>query len=60
MLFNLDFVNNTILSWFFFLIIHLYFLIPLAIVQIFNPISELIIPIGIPSREPKQKLKYIQ
>ena len=45
MLFNLDFVNNTILSWFFFLIIHLYFLIPLAIVQIFNPISELIIPI---------------
>ena len=55
MLFNLDFANNTILScfFFFFLIIDLYFLIPAAIAQIFNPIAELVIPIGIPSKETK-------
>ena len=43
-LFNLDFVNDTILSrfFFFFLIIDLYFLIPTVITQIFNPITELI------------------
>ena len=41
-LFNLDFVNDTILSRFFFLIIDLYFLIPTVITQIFNPITELI------------------
>ena len=43
MLFTLDFANNTILScfFFFFLIIDLYFLIPAAIVQNFNPITEI-------------------
>ena len=43
-LFNLDFVNDTILFrfFFFFLIIDLYFLIPTVIAQIFNPITELI------------------
>ena len=48
MLFNLDFANNTLLScfFFFFLIIDLYFLIPAFIAQIFNPIAELVIPIG--------------
>ena len=48
MLFNLDFVNNTILSCFFllFLTIKLYFLIPAVIAQIFNPIAELVIPVG--------------
>ena len=56
MLFNLDFANNTILSWFFFffLIIDLYlldlYLIPAAIAQIFNPIGELVTPIGMPSK----------
>ena len=47
MLFNLDFISSTILScfFFFFLIIVLYFLIPGAIAQIFNPIAELVIPI---------------
>ena len=48
MLFNLDFISSTILScffFFFFLIIDLYFLIPRAIAQIFNPIAELVIPI---------------
>ena len=49
MLFNLDFANNTILSlfFFFFLIIDLYFLIPAVIAQIFNPVAELVIPMGI-------------
>ena len=58
MLFNLDFANNTILSCFssFFLIIDLYFLIPPAIAQIFNPIGELVIPIGIPTKVEKAKV----
>ena len=52
-LFNLDFANNTILSclFFFFLIIDLYFLIHAVIVHIFNPIAELVLPIGIPPKE---------
>ena len=51
MVFNLDFANNTVLScfFFFFSIIDLYCLIPAAITQILNPISELVIPIEIPS-----------
>ena len=58
-LFNLDFADNTILSCFFFsfLIIDLYFLIPAVIVQISNPISELVIPIGIPIKEVKPKIE---
>ena len=55
MLFNLDFANNTILSCYFFLIIDLYFLIIAVIAQFLNPITELVIPIGIPTKEPKQK-----
>ena len=44
MLFNLDFGNNTMLSCYFYflLIIDLYFLIPAAIAQTFNPIAELV------------------
>ena len=59
MLFALDFVNNTILSSFFFflLIIDLYFLIPAVIDQIFNPITELVIPEGIPSKEAKAEIE---
>ena len=56
MLFNLYFASNTILSCFFFflfLIIDLYFLIPAVIAQIFNPVAELVISIGMPS-----KIKY--
>ena len=53
MILNVDFANNTILSWFFFLlIIELYFLIPAFIAQVFNfknSIAELVIPIGISS-----------
>ena len=53
--FDVDLANNTILSCFFFfsIIIDLYFLIPAAIVQIFNPIAQLVIPIGIPTKEAK-------
>ena len=57
MLFHLDFANNTILSCFFFLIIDLYSLIPAAIVQIFNPIAGLVIPIGIQSKEAKTEIE---
>ena len=55
MLFNLDFSNNTILSCFFlfFLTIDLYFLIPAVIAQTFNLIAELLIPMGVPSKEAK-------
>ena len=50
MLFHLDLGNSTILSCllFFFLIIELSYLINAVI---FNPIAELVIPIGIPSKE---------
>ena len=44
MLFNLDFANNTILSYsFFILITDLHFLIPAVITEIFNPTAELLI-----------------
>ena len=57
MLFNVDFAKNTILSglFFFLLIIDLYFLLPAVIAQIFNHIAELVIPIGIPSKEAKSE-----
>ena len=51
--FNLVFANNTILSCFFFFIIDLYFLIPATIAQIFNPIAELVTPIGTSIKEAK-------
>ena len=59
MLFNLVLANNAVLScsFFFFLINDLYFLIPAIIVQIFNPISETVIPIGIPNKESKEEIK---
>ena len=56
-MFNLVFLNSTILSCFFFLNIDLYFLITAVIAQIFNPIAELVIPIGILSKEAKVKIK---
>ena len=59
MSFNLDFADNYILSCFFlfFLITDLYFLIPAFITQIFNPIIELAIPIGIPTKEAKAEIE---
>ena len=60
-LLNLDFADNTISSclffFFFFLIIESYFLIPAVIAQIFSPIGELVIPIGIPSKEAKAEIE---
>ena len=55
MRFNLDYANNTILScsFFFFLVIDIYFLIPVVVAQIFNPIAELAIPIEMPIKEEK-------
>ena len=65
MLFNVAFAKNTISlclsssSLNYWLILH----IPAAIAQLFNPIAELVILIGIPvkkkKKEEKQKLKYI-
>ena len=62
MVFNSVLTNNTILSCLFFLllVIDLYFLIPAVIAQIVNPSAELLIPIGIPTKETKQGLKHIK
>ena len=42
---------------FFFLIIDLYLLISGAITQIFNPIAQLAIPTGIPTKKAKAEMK---
>ena len=57
--FYLDFTNNTILScfFFFFLTIDLYFLITSVIALIFNPVTKLVIPIGIPIKEAKAEIE---
>ena len=59
MLFDLDFPNDTIFLCFFlfFLIIDLYFLIYTVIAQIFNPITELLIPKEIPIKEEKAEME---
>ena len=61
MLFNLDFTNSTILSCFFyfyfFLIIDLYFLTTAVVEQVFNPITELVVPIGILLKELKAEIE---
>ena len=59
MLFNFDFANNTILSCFFFfsVIINLYFLIAAVITKNFYPTAELVIPIGIPTKEAKVQME---
>ena len=58
-LYNLVFANNTILSFFFFFFLNigLYFLIPGVIVQILNFIAEVIVPIGIPSKEAIEEIE---
>ena len=62
MLFHLDFTNNTVFTcyFFFFLNINLQFLIPVVIAQIFNPIAELLIPIGIRIRGEKSEIEMHQ
>ena len=59
MLFDLDFANNNILSTFFliFLIVDLCLLIPAVVTQIFNPIVELAIPLGIQAKEAKAEME---
>ena len=59
MLSNLDFASDIIFSCFFllFLFIDLYFLIPAAITQIFNPIAELVIPMEISTKEVKTEIE---
>ena len=59
MLFNLDFANDIILSFsfLFFLFIDLCFLISAVITQIFNSIAELVIPIGIWTKEAKAEME---
>ena len=55
----LVFAGNTISSFLFLfsLISDLYFLIPAAIAQIFNPFAKLVTPIGIPSKEAKGEIE---
>ena len=59
MIFNFDFAINSMLSrfFFFFLIIDLYILNPAALAKILNPIAELAIPTGIPSKEAKAEIE---
>ena len=52
--FKLDFPKNNFLSCFFFVFLNyceFYFLIPAVIANIFNPITELVIPIETPIKE---------
>ena len=58
-LFTLNFANNTILScfYFFLLIIDFYFWLAAVITQICNLVSELVIPIGILTKEAKAKME---
>ena len=53
-----DFANNIFLShfFFFFSIIDSYFLISAGIAQILNPIAELVISVGIPTKEAKAEI----
>ena len=59
MLFNLDFASSTVLScfFFFFLKTYLHFLILAVLAQFFNPIAELVIPIGIPIKEAEAEME---
>ena len=56
-LFNLDFAIDIILLCFLFLTIDLYFLVPAINSQIFNPISEPVIPKGIQIKEVKAEVE---
>ena len=52
-IFNLAFADNAISLCFFFVIIHLYFLIPAVIMEVFIVITEFSAPTGIPTKEEK-------
>ena len=61
MVFNLAFANNTILScflfFFCFLIIYLYFLIPVVITEFYIAIVKLAVPSKIPTKEEIAKIE---
>ena len=57
MVFNLVFASNTILLCFFFLIIELYFLIPVVILEICIVIAEIAIPTGIPTKKASAEIE---
>ena len=60
MLFNLHFVNNTILImllFLLFLVTDIYLFNPGIIAQMFNHIAELVIPFRIPTKEEKEKME---
>ena len=58
MVFNLFFANNIFLYFFsFFLIVNSYFLIPVVIAPIFYPTVELVITVGIPTKEAKTEIE---
>ena len=49
------FANNTILSCCVIFVLIIYFLIPAVTGQIYNPAVALVMPIGIPTKEAKEK-----
>ena len=59
MLFNLDVANKAVLICFlfFFLIIDSCFSLTSVVAQFFNPIAELVISIGMPSKESKTEIE---
>ena len=59
MLLDLNIAENALLFCLllFFLIIDLYFSIAAVIAQTFNPIAEIMIPIGIPTKEAKTEIE---
>ena len=59
MLFNLDVANKAVLICFLFflLIIDSFFSLTSVVSQFFNPIAELVISIGIPSKESKAEIE---
>ena len=59
MLFSLNFANNTVLSCFFFFFLIIDFLILFnsgSYYTTFNPIAELVIPVGAPNKEAKAEI----
>ena len=56
---NLFFASNTFDHSFLFLIliIYLYVLIPATVARLLNPIAELVVPVGIPSKETKAEIE---
>ena len=59
MLFDLNFANNAILSCFFFLFLNYSLILfnPSSYCKIFAPIAELVILIGIPSKQAKTEIE---